>query len=350
MAGSLPRSCPCIGTVNPCASAEQEYVFKIVESVDARHKFAALSNHTVSVLDTSSLVVTDSIRAHKSRINSLSTVLSCPHLLATSSDDKTAAVWDIRMANSSPAVKFSMENEVFSCSVGFNDLLLAVSNDTSVYFFDIRGGAASARNSLSHFDELHTETITAVKFLPNNPTLILTCGDDGLAAVHDISVPDAEEVTISVMNVGCSIKEFGFFGNNFEGMYCISTVENMSCWHMPSSVRIGNYESIREDFQVDYVVDCFYKPESSSLYLVAGDFSGAGKVINFAPTIPLFDQLDDAQSGNSSTYGGPGVRGDCVAVIHGHQDVIRTVNYSCHFPTGFYTGGEDGIICKWQFC
>lgn len=61
-------------------------------------------------------------------------------------------------------------------------------------------------------------------------------------------------------------------------MYCLSSIETASVWHIPSAQRIGLFGDIRERLGLDYLVECWEL--AGSLCLLAGTNDGKGLILS----------------------------------------------------------------------
>jgi hypothetical protein len=146
-----------------------------------------------------------------------------------------------------------------------------------------------------------------------------------------------EDAVVSICNTEAPVRQLGFFGSGQEGIYGISTVETVSCWHFPSSQRIGVFSSIREDFSADYVVDCWGgKTDSNELFMAIGTHSGQAQICSVDPSglSPLWTLASSSDSDP-----------------RGHSDTIRCCKKIDNVLNGadmLLTAGEDSKICMWQ--
>lgn len=142
---------------------------------------------------------------------------------------------------------------------------------------------------------------------------------------------------LSICNTESPVRQLGFFGNGLEGIYGLSTVETATCWHFPSSQRIGEFASIREDFGADYVIDCWGShSDPNGLFMAIGTHSGAAQVCSVDPSglsqLWILPAATDSDS-------------------RGHCDTIRcskTINQMANGAGLLLTAGEDSKICMWQ--
>ena len=133
------------------------------------------------------------------------------------------------------------------------------------------------------------------------------------------------------------MSRIGFFGNGLEGIYALSTVETATCWHFPSSQRLVEFSSIREAFDVDYIVDCWGSSQDpDELCMMIGSHGGQCRIFSADPSgltplviLPSCD--DDNQCGHNDT-----VR------------CCRKIGESGNGTNMLLTGGEDSKICMWR--
>ena len=328
--------------VTPKAAAEGEedmdmdddadYILELEANCDGSLLAASLSSLGVSIHDAATLAATSRLEGmHTSRINGIEFLRQHPHILVSSSDDKRLRMWDLRAAAVGPVVDMRCREEVMDVSVGHGDALLACAVGTSVLFYDVRNSSgtsswASAAAQLGEYADAHTDTISQLRFHPCRDAEIATASEDGLICTFNTRAAEGSEAIISIMNTECPVRRFGFFGQEQEGLYCLSTVETASFWHPVSAQRINAHASLREDFDLDYLVDCFYSAASGELLLLGGCHNGQGKVLSVTPA--------------AVTQVG--------ALKGGHGSTIRCVAGNAVGGGKFVTGGEDSRLCAWE--
>lgn len=301
-----------------------EYVFDIDHLSDCSKVVAALSNNSLIAYDGSNLRQVYSVsNAHKAAINRVASLRNNPHMFISASDDSSICQWDIRCPPT-PVLKLLVEDgiEVTAASVGASDNLLAVGCEASIRFYDNRSGAGG--QLLGAYDDMHTDTVTFLQFHPRNESFLASGSEDGLVCLFDTSVGAKQDAVISICNTETAVRKFGYFSEDYEGLYVISNIEGLSVWHFPSAQRLTNLPTIREQMCMDYVVDCCYDESSNDLCLLGGSYDGMGKLVTLDP------------AGNNRLRS---------SLRNGHQASIRC---STIYQNRIFTGGEDSRICCWN--
>ncbi len=307
---------------------ESCYILELESSFDGSLIAASLSSMSISINDTFLKPVCKLECIHSDRINGIKFFQHHPQILVSTSDDQSIRLWDLRQNFGGPVQDIRAGEAVMDVAVGHDDALLACAVGTRVVFYDIRSSGmtswATAAVQLGEYADVHNDTINQVRFHPLRKTELTTSSEDGLICTFNTAVCEGEEAVVSIMNTECPVRRFGFFGETSEGLYCLSTVETASFWHPLSAQRIGLFPNIREDFGLDYLVDCFYS--GGNLHLLGGNHNGDGQLFSITPT----DSTPLAK-----------IKG-------GHSSTIR----SCTQTTGnspiFITGGEDAKLCAWE--
>lgn len=146
-----------------------------------------------------------------------------------------------------------------------------------------------------------------------------------------LCIANSDECSISTMNANCPIRRFGTFGNKNQGLYCLTTVETLSLWHISSSQKLFDQQTLRSDFEgIDYLVNCLYNDTNDELVLISGSYEG---------NIQLFDCSNHRDDDNSNLS----LKLKNIDMVNRHTDVVRAaVGLPNHT---FATGGEDGMVC-----
>jgi WD40 repeat protein len=314
-----------------------EYVFEVETTLDGSMLLSSMSDHTLTLTNSTDMRTHAKIKAHKATINRIETSKVNPNLLFSCSDDKKTFGWDARCFDK-PVLQISHQEEVTALSVGVNGTLMSTACGSSIYFFDIRAfsGASAATvhaNKLGVYADVHSDMITQLKFHPNSNHILTSAAEDGLLCLYDTSVQAEEDAIISVLNTECPVAKFGYFGVENEGIYSISTVETLSFWHYPSAQRVAQFSNIRENLRADYLVDCFCAPNTNDVCLLAGDYSGQGVVAQIQPD--RYDVLGYLQGGHTAN-------------IRCCNAAFASASVGAASGVRLITGGEDARLCSWR--
>eukprot|EP01034_Spumella_vulgaris_P023250 gene23250-29455_t len=223
-----------------------------------------------------------------------------------------------------------------------SDSLLAAGCESSILFYDIRGGSVvqnKRHTKLAEYSDVHSDLITQLKFNPSSPHLLTSASEDGLICVMDTGTSEAEDAVVSILNTECPTRRFGFFGENNENVFALSTVETASFWHFPSAQRLAHFPSIRETMEVEYLVDCVYEPSTDKLCVLAGDYSGNGVLAEVDPE--GCREIARLSGGHVSTI-------RCCSVLRNSASSSGSSSNSSLPSVGaLFTGGEDSRVCSW---
>lgn len=313
---------------NDDAELDSEYVLDLGVSCDGTAWAASLSDRNVKVFSgpPGANVAPMLTQSFPEAVQVMKFSKSSPHLLYTMCSDGAIKLWDLRASGGGcvASIKVSSDDEMLSMDVVHNDVLMAVSSGNAVLFYDIRSGS---NEKLGQYSDCHSDVVTKIKFNEYSPHILTSVGEDGLMCTYDMSVPPSSEAVVSVLNAECPIRDFFYFGDQSQGICCMSSVEALSCWHYPSAQRICNFEDIRSRMGIQYLTGGWYDNTTDKLFVLGGDFEGKGMVMHIEP--------------NQITTVG--------TLEGGHTSSIRCCSYTNIIggARGIVTGGEDAQICVW---
>jgi len=300
---------------------EHHYVFECDINSDGGTIGLSLSNNNINLYSAETYKQCQVLAAHSQQISHIRFSALQPNTLFSSSSDGTLKIWDTR--SSSEAAVIQISQEIFDFDVGYDETLVAVGLEESIQFHDIR-----SNKKLGQYSDSHSDSVTQVHFNPLKPHILATSSEDGLVCVYDTSASAEDEALVSVMNADCSVRQIGFFGNEYAGLYCLTGTETMNLWHWEGAQRIVSFENIKESCQnfgadINYLIGCSYFLDQDELILFAGSWNGSGCGIRVTPTT-----MEPATQ-----------------FIEGHESVIRCY---CLRNNKLWTGGEDSRLCCWD--
>jgi len=261
-------------------SPYEETIWVLAVAASQEWVSCGLSNGDVNVYDQERLQLLRTYTKLPGERCTLTDLTTCgAHLLTTSSSNGRVCVVDIRQPT--PALTFTApgNEEALSVSLGYDGVLAAVGSSNSlIHFHDLRQNGSL----LGTYQDAHTEEVTRVRFQTSQSPVLLSASEDGLACIFDTSKPSEEAALDSVLNVQTPLRQVGFFGPSFEGVYCLTGSETLSVWHYESAQRICDFgadvrqklSTLAGEAAVDYLVDCQWDTTRQELSLVAGNHAG----------------------------------------------------------------------------
>lgn len=309
------------------------FVLGVCHNVDGSATAASLSNGAVKVFDASFRVLRELPHAQESTGGTVTDVEFSPgdpNVLFSSDSLGAVRVFDVR-AQRPEVLRVTPgggEEAVWSLAVGCGGHLLAAACGPTVQFHDLR----AAHQRVGVYADSHTDLVTEVVFEPEQQTLLLTGGEDGLMCMYDTTRATADDALVCIMNPNCAVRRVGFFGPHSQGAFCLTGTETLSLWHAGTAQCIRDWDSVREQSHswglgvpIDYLVNCHYDAAAGKLVLVAGGWAG-GAV--------LCDVTDQAVTPVRQLTGG-------------HRAVIRTSSLQPR-RSWLVTGAEDARVCAWD--
>ncbi len=302
------------------------YILHCVHACDGSTVAAALSNHQVKVYDRRTLepTSTSALAGHSAALTSLCHSPDHASLLASSSEDKTVRLWDVRAKGAAACVAvIPQADEALSCAMGAGTGLLAVGVGNQVDFFDARKTAVT----LGRYADAHTDLVIKVLFHPTQPTTLASGSEDGLICMYNTGVAQADEALGCILNAECPVRDLTFFGPQGDGLAALTGSEGTSIWHWPSAQRALHVEDLRQDvgkaglFAVQYHYDG--AEGRDRLLLSLSDVQGQVTVLEVQP--------------------GGGIH-PVVQLQQGHVGLVRAVDF---YQGSYVTGGEDARLCRW---
>jgi len=278
--------------------------------------------NTIKIYDRRNLDVISCIEsAHSQPVEDIQFSKQNSDYLLSCSRDGTVAVWDTRANAKATIFSAGPEAELWSFSLNSSGTVLAAGSEAIIYFWDIR-----SNKSLAKFEDSHTESVTSVKFHPIIDTQIISASVDGLICLYDITRPNEDDALVSVLNPDESISTVGFFGPNFEFLYCITHTEQLSLWSLQKEEQIKLFPDTRQlngQMRADYLLGCNYTAQQQ-LFLLSGLNSGE----------ILIHEI-----------GQDGLLHPRFYLPFGHNTVVRAFDWG---PNSMVTAGEDSKICLWS--
>lgn len=309
------------------------YVFDIEYVSDGSSFVTSSSDNCLTLYDAENFSHIRKFNAHTEMINSFDLSKSSPNLMFSASNDHCIRGWDLRVPGEDHILQIKLPDDATAVSVGILDTLLAAGCCSAISFYDMRritdSPGSKKPEKLGEYSDIHTDTITQLRFSLANSQMLVSGAEDGLISLFNTSAADGDDAVVSILNTECPVRRIGFFGACDEALYCLSTTETASFWHCLSAQRVGDFQNIRDELGVDYLVDCMYDGTNDILSLVAGSYNGSGKIAVVEPT--ALSVIGDISEG-------------------GHSATIRCAKYSNSVGQNrrIITGGEDANICGWS--
>lgn len=269
------------------------------------------------------------------------------NVLSTSSDsDGTLRLWDTRN-NQMVMLCRSKQGALWCHDAPVDTPTMAAGGDALLLLWDRR----KAQSTLAEREDVHSDSITQVRFRPIRYDHIVSAGVDGLICVTqanaDVSEDDAVEAVVSA---GTSIADFGFYGKKKDRLWITTHIETVQTFKWdgdPQSYEPrANLENVREQastawqracsqssmsglqLDINYVAGCSWDALHNQLHLHVGNTSG--DIVEFP--------LD-----KKGTLGSPSM-----VLQGGHTQVVRTVLRDPTPGIACVTAGEDSNICIWM--
>ncbi|RYH13559.1 hypothetical protein EON65_35335 [archaeon] len=309
----------------PVKGKRTEYILDIGRLIESNKLIVSSSDRCIRIIDATTQVVCTSLFGHGSTVSCIVPSRTSSSVVFSSGLDNAVIMWDERVSHK-PFRKIKLPGEVNSVTVSNNDTMIAAAVEQDISIYDVRKLKDNGNSSkLFFYDEMHSDTVTNLAFSSKLPHLLMSGAEDGLICLSDTTIQDYDESTSSILNTDCPVRRFGFYGSTQDGVYSLATVETASFWDHPNAQRIANLSSLREDHNIEYLVDCF--ESETSVMLLGGRYDGRGSVFRLeGATVTPYTCLE-----------------------HGHTDTIRCALYA-DFGTQnvLFTGGEDGKLLAWK--
>mmetsp|Transcript_28179 Transcript_28179/g.52908 ORF Transcript_28179/g.52908 Transcript_28179/m.52908 type:complete len:437 (+) Transcript_28179:236-1546(+) len=361
---STPSSLPSSSTYDGYYE-EGDWVLCVAANEEQRSVACALSNGEIQLYDQSTMHLLNTYQ-RDNLVTDMTFETFQTNVLAATSNDGSLTLYDIRQSpTSNPVLQLKNmlrpEEEALSLSIGFGGNIAAVgSSKGKIHFFDVR----EKRGILGSYTQAHTDEVTRVRFQTistcggsspttrNTSPILVSGSEDGLACVFDTSQPTEESALTNILAVQSPIREVGFFGPNYEAIYCLTGSESLLLYHKDDAVCRKDFgpqfrdhlsRQLQQQQQqqgivgnppmsattispMEYLVDCHWDHSRQELSLLAGSARGdAG-----------FFQV--GEHGTTPLH-----------YLHGgHRGVIRAWHANRLNNSSFFTVGEDARLCEWS--
>ncbi|XP_060608565.1 WD repeat-containing protein 89-like [Ruditapes philippinarum] len=304
-------------------------------------------------------VAATKVHCHSDTISGISWGKTEPHLLYSSSKDKTIRCWDTRTKLSKEVQKFrgSTETEnMFTCiDINADDRVLcsgqeADKEENAFILFCIEFNSTHPvalsivfcislgenrtdqyRKTIENLwkEKLRTYQPLEVCFHPSNANSLATGSMDGLACLFDISETDEDEALSYTWNTCSTVAKLGWCGENFNNVYCTTHIDTLHVWDSIEGDPVLEVTDLKDVLKgkdgIDYIVDCLTS-DKLELHLLAGQHSGELKIIEL------------------SRKGIPKVT--CM-LNGGHSSTVRCLHWNSKEKM-LVTGAEDSLLCLWS--
>ncbi|TIA88974.1 hypothetical protein E3P89_02825 [Wallemia ichthyophaga] len=294
---------------------------------------AVSSQQNVLLLDRANLKPR-SIIPHQSRVSKL---IGCPHdpnAVASADFDGNVWLWDQRMngdnatnvlvkstkGKKAPIQALALDSSSNALAAGTE----LVNDDASAIIWDIR----NTKTHLRRYDELHSDDITTLKFLPNNH--LLTAATDGLLMYVDPSIEDDNDASMGCVNVGSSIADAGLLSDGT--IYAFTDMQSAAFYTLDSENEIElqkdlgdiRQRSLDNRWDNDYIINI--TEIENNLVMFGGRSSGEFSIMTDLKSDSI--QLERVMKG-------------------GHSELIRAVAFDKQL-NAIVSVAEDAKIAVWN--
>ncbi|CAG5130260.1 unnamed protein product, partial [Candidula unifasciata] len=218
------------------SNPEEDYVLDLAvqNGSDDPLLAAVCSNFTVQLMSRNRLTHISTISGHVDTITKVHFGKTDCNLVYTSSKDKTARCWDIRVSNTKEVQLFkapsAVEAELLSLDISHSDRLLCAGTeqagtDSYLLFWDTR------QNSLlGCYNECHQDDVTQVCFQPGSDRYLASGSADGLVCTFDLTETEEDDALQITSNAGSDVARVGWCGSNNNCVYAVTSDNVFHVW------------------------------------------------------------------------------------------------------------------------
>jgi WD40 repeat protein len=225
------------------------------------------------------------------------------------------------------------KKSVTSIDLNVNDRVLCASTDVQksgdcfLLFFDIR-----ERKFLGSYWESHSEDITAAKFHPTNPDLLISGGIDGLINLFDISKPEEDDAMTNCFNMeGCIEKLFWLNKDKNNVISSISTTNELHFFDEQDLDLEIDTEAIARSMKRKSAVECnlidIHSHKNGQAFVLAGSNFNNGECLRALK----FENNELVPYANFAA----------------NSQIVRASAF-CDSRNFMVTTGESGIVNLWR--
>lgn len=270
-------------------------------------------------------------KVHDSTISKLVVSETEPNMLFSCSNDATVKVFDPRKGLEPVSVLKNARNlPFFSLDVSNAGLIASGSElkqqDVELSIWDVRKLQQPCRSLIDG----HNDDITAVKFHPTRPNVLLSGSTDGCVNLYDLNIVEEDDALLQSIN-HTSVHSANFLTP--DRLFVLTHMETLSLFDVASEddmdpdskvhskLNDKDLGDLRERWACDYVVDI-----KAPNYVITGSYEA--KSLKVATFSNEFDALDNVRE---------------LAGAHG-EEVVRDV---CVRGGIVWSAGEDSCVRVW---
>ncbi|XP_052233850.1 WD repeat-containing protein 89-like [Dreissena polymorpha] len=296
---------------------------------------ATSSNFSIQLMSRSNLASVGTLTGHTDVITGVCWARTEPHLLFSSSSDKTIRCWDCRTKPSKEVQQFTGSDEtnnLFTClDVNVTDQVLCagLERDTDenafILFWDRRN-----KELMGAYSESHQDDITQVRFHGTQNDKLVSGSTDGLVCLFDLTADCEDDALLYTFNTCSTVCRIGWTGPGQDHVYATTHLDGLYVWDSEMGDPVLQWADLKAQLKgtpsIDYIVDCF-TTSNDQMFAVAGTHSGDMHVFQLP--------------GGSSE---PNLQ---CSLSGGHSTTVRCIHWDDQTST-LVTGGEDSMLCLWS--
>lgn len=248
---------------------------------------AAMGPNCIQIYDHSSLVSKRTLAATFGSLTDLAFLPSSDAVLHSSTSKGVVTVWDLRTSETVFSLK-STARSLFSTASSEN--LIAAGSKTNIHFWDSR-----TRKPLAEICNMHTGLyIGELHFHPNfRNTKLVSVGEDGVVNTFDLQVQDVDDSLEDSISLANASAKTGFVGASNQFFYSIPVISpQLELYSTAGSEDFeGKTFGFRQEFAVDYLVNCWFDESTSRVRITAGHMSGRMRVLELSEDLTISEPL-----------------------------------------------------------
>ncbi|XP_016929421.2 WD repeat-containing protein 89 [Drosophila suzukii] len=198
-------------------------------------------------------------------------------------------------------------------------------------FHDVR-----ERRQMGCYCESHEDTVTSVRFHPQNPDLLATGSVDGLINIFDVKEAEEEDALMSTLNTESSVGRLEWHKNVYDKdiVSCITTTGDFKSYESEEGDEVASFQrtdvtaAIRRKNAANFNLIGAHNQEDGGVFLLAGTNFNKGEILR-SVSVTNKNELQP------------------LANFQGNKQIVRDSLFDSKKGL-LITGGESGIVTVWS--